>query len=100
MDLRTYCAHRRITDEHLAGILGVSRPYITKLRNGRSVTLAQLAVDISIATGGLVSIQEALFPDGVPAGATMTPADVPADPAFPHSASHATPEEGSCAPTP
>lgn len=62
MDLKTYIAAERGRAATLAATLGVSPSYLSQMASGKAPISPERAVEIEVATGGLVTRQE-MFPD-------------------------------------
>jgi len=65
MQLREYMIKERYNASEIAAIAGLSVACITRYLNGERGLSATSAAQISAATGGKVSIEELLFPDGI-----------------------------------
>lgn len=65
MQLREYMIKERYNASEIGAIAGLSTACITRYLNGDRGLSAASAAQISAATGGRVSIEELLFPDGV-----------------------------------
>jgi DNA-binding transcriptional regulator YdaS (Cro superfamily) len=63
--------HGRLSD--LARAVGVSLQYIDAIAKGDRQGKPAVIGRISAATGGEVTVQELLFPNGLPEGARMVP---------------------------
>lgn len=70
MKLEAYRQSRGWTYQRLGELLGMRRDYAWQICNG-SRPSSDLAARISAATDGLVTIEELLYPDGVPDGAVV-----------------------------
>lgn len=67
-----YKNRHRVTDEELASAVGISVHYLRKIRYGERIPTRNVAVRISAATGGEITIEQLLFPDGVPNRASLS----------------------------
>jgi transcriptional regulator with XRE-family HTH domain len=67
----TIKTNRGFTDRQMAELFGVSVEFIRKLRSGHRRPSPDMAARISAATGGEVTIEELLYPDGVPPESRM-----------------------------
>jgi len=56
----------------LARETGISKPIIYALARGRPCLTPSIAVKISQVTEGEVTVEELLFPDGIPTGAKLS----------------------------
>ncbi len=72
MKLSEWLDKRGSTRSWLARQVDISSGHAAGIANGDSVS-PSLAAQISKVTKGQVSIQELLYPDGLPEGASMTP---------------------------
>lgn len=72
MKLETYKKLHGLTDKEVAGIAGVDPSMIRKIRCGERRPSPSVAAKISAATGGQVTVEDLLYPEGLPAGAKMS----------------------------
>lgn len=72
MTLKEYLISRKIRGNKLASIAGVSPAMITRCARYGMRTSPDSAARISQATGGLVSIEELLYPQGLPEDARIS----------------------------
>lgn len=74
MNLKDYLRTQRISAAAIAARAGVPVSSVTRYLSGKRDSVAPItAARISAATNGLVSVQEIIFPQGLPRDATMTP---------------------------
>lgn len=60
MTLKEYLSSTEQTDEQFAAVVGVSRPTITRIRNGSHLPSIKNALKIVDKTGGKVTLPELL----------------------------------------
>lgn len=76
MNLKDYLKDHDLSAAAFAARAGVPASSVSRyLAGSRDSVAALTAARMSAATGGLVSVQEILFPRGLPKGAKMTPKD-------------------------
>jgi len=71
MKLKIYMTKKEMSLVELGRLAGVSPSIISRYLRGLRTMSAENAARISAATGGEVTVEELLFPEGLPEGARM-----------------------------
>jgi len=74
MKLSEYLRANKLKAYHLAMTAGVNPSVVSRYLGGGKIS-PEVAAKISTATGGNVSIQELLYPGGLPEGAKLAGVD-------------------------
>lgn len=63
MRLSEYLKETKLTQEEFAALVGVTRPFITNILNGKRNPSIQLAIRIDEVTNGKVPLKDLLHPE-------------------------------------